>query len=64
MFNRDDSLGETLLGTAVLSAMFYFQNWCGREDGRQSAFKEMKDACDRNEIEELKRQINELKRKA
>lgn len=53
------NLLETILGTAILSGMFYLAGKQGNINGR----KEVYDKIREDEIAELKRQLNELKRK-
>lgn len=48
-----------IIGLIVLSTMFYFMH----QDGKESAYKEMQEKTRDDEISELKRQINDLKRK-
>ena len=59
MFNNDESWCQSLLGTLFLSGMFYLAD----RRGRTSAIKEMEDSKRDQEMEELRRQIKELKQK-
>jgi uncharacterized protein YbjQ (UPF0145 family) len=59
MYDENDWI-STILGTAILSTMFYFNE----KKGRESAYKEIEEKKRNDEMEELKRQIKELKKKA
>lgn len=59
MFDNDETWCQSLLGTLFLSGMFYLAD----RRGRNSAIQEMENSKRDQEMEELKRQINELKQK-
>jgi hypothetical protein len=58
MFNNEDSITDNVVGSLFLGGLFYlFQ--C---KGRQEAYKEIEEKNQKDEIESLKRQINELRK--